>query len=447
MDIEAIVDQGLGNSSYVLDLGDGQGLVIDPERDPGPYLRSAERRRLRLGWVVETHLHADFVSGGRQLAAEGARLLAPAESQLGFSHQGLRDGDRIDLGGLTLQVIATPGHTPEHLAYLVLDDRTPLALFSGGTLIAGGIARTDLVSPDLDEELARAAFRSIHQRLLTLPDDLPVYPTHGSGSFCSVSPTGDRVTTIGRERESNPLLQIDDEERFVTTLLSGLGSFPAYFLRLRQVNRAGPKVYEDFPPPLPGLAPDRVADLVASGAEVVDLRPIELFAQGHLPGSISIELRAAFGTWLGWVVDPGRTLVFVADSRQDLEEAVRQALNVGYEDLAGRLAGGVDAWAASGRSLETIPLVASDEVAGVAPVVDIRQEREWESGHVPGAIHVELGTVPDRVGEVPSGAVVHCGAGQRAMTAASLMRRGGASDVSVTRANAAELIRAAGRAR
>ena len=190
MKVIPIVDEGLGNSAYLIDLGDGQGMVIDPERDPTPYLVTAERLGLRVRWVVETHLHADFVSGGREIAAQGARLLAPAESGLMFDHKGVSDGDEVDLGGLMLRVISTPGHTPEHCAYLLMDGAEPLALFTGGTLIVGGAARTDLISPDLTEELARAAYRSITERLLVLPDALPVYPTHGSGSFCSASPRG-----------------------------------------------------------------------------------------------------------------------------------------------------------------------------------------------------------------------------------------------------------------
>ncbi len=224
MDIVPIIDTGLGNSSYLVDLGDGSALVVDPERDPTPYLEAAEQRNLRLRFAVETHLHADFVSGSRELMAAGAALLAPAGSDLSFDYRRLDDGDDIDLGGLTLRAIATPGHTPEHLAYLLLDNPVPVGLCSGGTLITGGVARTDLLSPHLTEPLARAAFRSIRDRLLVLPDDLPVYPTHGAGSFCSTTPTGERTTTIGRERRSNPLLQVETEEEFVATLLGGLGS-------------------------------------------------------------------------------------------------------------------------------------------------------------------------------------------------------------------------------
>ena len=441
MQIEPIVDYGLGNSSYVLDLDDGQGLVIDPERDPGPYLRVAEGRGLRLRWVAETHLHADFVSGGRELAAQGAALLAPRQSELQFDHRPLQDGDQVDLGGLALEVIATPGHTPEHVAYLLTDDGTPLALFSGGTLMAGGIARTDLVSPDLTEELARAAFRSIHQRLLALPDELPVFPTHGAGSFCSVAPTGERTTTIGQERVSNPLLQIADEDEFVAALLGNLGTFPDYFLRLRDVNQAGPTVYGSPQPELTPLSPDQVSARIDDGAEVIDVRPAPRFGTGHIPGSLSIELRSSFGTWLGWVVDPDRPLVFVADDDQELTKAVHHALNVGYEELAGYLEGGVDAWAASGRELAHIDLLEAGEIDAETPLIDVRQESEWDTEAVPGAVNLEVGSILDLIDEVPAGAVTHCGSGQRAMTAASILRRAGQRDLAVTAASPAELTR------
>jgi len=340
MEIQAIIDTGLGNSSYVLDLGDGGALVVDPERNPAPYLEVIERRGLRLRFTIETHLHADFVSGSRQLVAKGATLLAPAGSDLAFAHRRLDDGDVVDLGGLTLEVVATPGHTPEHLAYLLCDGPTRLALFSGGTLMAGGVARTDLLAPELTEPLARAAYRSIRERLLVLPDDLPVFPTHGPGSFCSAGATAERTTTIGRERSTNPLLQAPDEDAFVARLLAGLGSYPPYFTRMRDVNRAGPELYAATPP-FPELSVADVVALLTRGAQVVDARPIARFAAGHLPGSWSIELRDQFGTWLGWLVEPDRPVVVVADDDQDLDGLLWHFLNVGLPLPAGRLPGGL----------------------------------------------------------------------------------------------------------
>jgi len=439
MDIVPIVDTGLGNSSYVVDLGDGSALIVDPERDPGPYLRAARERDLRPRFTIETHLHADFVSGSRELMAGGATLLAPAGSDLSFDYQRLDDGDEIDLGGLTLRAIATPGHTPEHLAYLLLDGTEPLALFSGGTLMAGGVARTDLLSPELTEPLARSAYRSIRDRLLTLPDDLRVYPTHGAGSFCSAGPTGERTTTIGRERRSNPLLQADSEDEFVATLLGGLGSYPTYFGRMRDLNRAGPAVYGVEPPAIAALSPQEVASLQEGGALVVDARPIDRFASGHVPWSLSIELRDQFGTWMGWLADPGQPIVIVADDDQDLVDLEWQMLNVGFEPPRGRLAGGMETWRAAALPVAETVLVPPEGVTADQPILDVRQRSEWENGHVTDAIHVELGDVSSMASDLPGGVQVHCGHGQRAMTAASILEREGVGPVTVTTGGPADV--------
>ena len=206
--IHPVVDEGLGNSAYVVELGDGRALVVDPARDPTPYLKLARWRRLRLAYAAETHLHADFLTGSRELAAAtGAEILAPRASRLDFAHRGLGDGEEVELGGLSLRTLATPGHAPEHVSYLLLDAGRPLALFSGGALLVGGVARTDLAGPEQSEPLARAAYRSLHRRLLPLPDDLGVHPTHGAGSFCSAPGEADRSTTIGAERRLNPFLE------------------------------------------------------------------------------------------------------------------------------------------------------------------------------------------------------------------------------------------------
>ncbi len=429
-EIVTLRDEGLGNSSYLVDLGDGRGLVLDPSRDPGPYLAAAARRGVRLAYIVETHLHADFLSGSRELAAMGATVVAPAAARLQFPHRRLGDGDQLALGGLSLRALATPGHTPEHLAWLLVDGARPLALFSGGSLLVGAVARTDLISPDRTEELARALWRSLHERILTLPDDLPVYPTHGAGSFCSAPTGAEPNTTIGREKATNPLLAAADEDAFVKLLVGGLGSYPRYFLRLRETNRHGPRVYGATPPPLERLTPGAVRRLVAEGAELVDARPIAAFAAGHISGALSIPLRSAFATWLGWLVPDDRPLVVVVDADQDRGDLVRQALKVGYERLAGELAGGMAAWQAAGLPMSRIPLVAPDAVQG-GRVLDVRRDAEFAAGHLPGAAHVELGALTDRVA-LPGGPLaVVCGHGERAMTAASVLERLGRADVSV----------------
>jgi hydroxyacylglutathione hydrolase len=432
MDIVPLVDEGLGNSAYVVDLGDGGAFVVDPERDPRPYLGELDRRGLTPRFVVETHLHADFVSGGRELVRAGAQLLAPAGSELAFGHRPLHDGDELDLGGLRLEVIATPGHTPEHLAYLLRDGGRPVGLFSGGTLMTGGVARPDLLSAEQTEPLARAAYRSISERLLTLPDELAVYPTHGGGSFCSVAGGGERITTIGNERASNPLVVGDpDEDSFVARLLGGLGTYPPYFLELRDVNRAGPALHGPTSSPLPQLDLEAFDAAVAEGAEVVDVRQIGPFAAGHVPGSLSNPWRGQFATWLGWLVARTRPVVFVADDTVDRDDLVWAALTVGFEHLVGELAGGVDAWQDAGRTLVTTPLVGATELDG-RQVLDIRQETEFTAGHVPGALHVELGALAASTEGLPEASMlVHCGHGERAMTAASLLQRAGHDDVAV----------------
>jgi glyoxylase-like metal-dependent hydrolase (beta-lactamase superfamily II)/rhodanese-related sulfurtransferase len=436
------VDEGLGNSAYLVELGDGRALVVDPARHPGDYLREAERRGLAVAFTAETHLHADFVSGARELDALGAAVLAPAAAGHAFPVRGLADGDEVDLGGLTLRALATPGHTPEHLAYLLLDGTTPVALFSGGSLLVGAVARTDLIHPDRTEDLARALWRSLHERILVLPDELPVYPTHGAGSFCSAPAGAERTTTVGREKRSNPLLAAPDEDAFVKQLLGGLGSYPPYFLRLREVNEAGPVRHGPADPVLPLLRPADVDRLRASrDTWVVDLRPVADLGRGHVPGSLSIPLRPQFGTWLGWVVPEGAALAFVADAGQDRADLVRQARNVGYEEILGELDGGVGAWQAAGYDVEATPVVPVEQAGGT--VVDVRQRSEYEAGHLPGAWHVELGSI--ETAGVPAGPVtVMCGHGERAATAASILARRGRHDVAVAIGGPGEWSRAHG---
>jgi glyoxylase-like metal-dependent hydrolase (beta-lactamase superfamily II)/rhodanese-related sulfurtransferase len=444
--IWTLADAGLGNSSYVAEVADGLALVVDPGRDPRPYLDLTAAHGLRAGLAAETHVHADFVSGGRELAGLGARLLAPAGSGLAFGHEELRDGQELDLGGLTMRAVATPGHTPEHLSYLLLDGTEPVAVFTGGALIPGGVARTDLAGPA--EPAARAAYRSARV-LLALPGALAVYPTHGPGSFCSAGPAGERTTTIGRERAANPLLTGADEDAFAAALLAGLGSYPAYFGWMPAVNRLGAPRHGPARPVLAGLTPAHVAGLAAAGATIVDARPIEAFAAAHVPGSISNALRPAFPTWLGWLADPRRPLVTVLDAGQDRGELVEACLKVGFDNLAGELDGGIAAWQAAGLATASIPLTDASEAAALdgPQVLDVRQDREWAAGHMPGAAHRELGALTGPAGTdgLADGPVtVMCEHGERAMTGASLLAGAGASGVSVLRGGPGDWAKVAG---
>jgi glyoxylase-like metal-dependent hydrolase (beta-lactamase superfamily II)/rhodanese-related sulfurtransferase len=424
--IVPVVDEGLGNSSYLVDLGDGRALAVDPCLDLRALRAEAGRRELTVVFAADTHLHADFLSGAVRLAADDrARLLASAAGQREFDHQGVVDGDEVDLGGLTLRALATPGHTGEHLSFELLDGRRPLGVFTGGSLIVGGAARTDLAGADQTEQLSRLQYRSL-QRLITLPDATTVLPTHGAGSFCSAPQGGERVSTIGREKADNPLLQTSSEDAFVEQLLAGLGSFPPYFQHLPEVNRRGPAVVSDLR--VPTLAADSFVDAVAAGAVVIDVRPVRAFAAGHMPGAVSIPLRAQFASWLGWLLDPVTPYVVVRDRDQDLLELAWQALKIGFSLPVGELAGGMTAW---DSQTATTPLLRADQI-GNGRVLDVRQDSEFHSGHVPGAEHIELGELPVRADDIDAGpVVVMCGHGERAMTAASLLQRAGHRDVRV----------------
>jgi glyoxylase-like metal-dependent hydrolase (beta-lactamase superfamily II)/rhodanese-related sulfurtransferase len=440
-----LVDEGLGNSAYLLDLGDGRALAVDPSLDLRATRRAAHARGLRIGYAAETHLHADFLSGARQLAADHqTRILASAAGGRQFPHRGLADGDEVDLGGLTLRALATPGHTPEHLSYLILDGPAEVGVFTGGSLIVGAAARTDLTGSGRTEELARAQFRSL-RRLATLPDATAVWPTHGAGSFCSAPPGAARTSTIADEKAANTLLAAPDEDTFVRELTAGLGSYPAYFDQLADVNRCGPDLIRT-PPRLPNLDAGHVRRLLADGANLVDVRPVRDYAAGHIPGSVSNHLRPQFATWLGWLLPPDVPIVIVRNPDQDPADILWPALNIGYANLIGELAGGIAGWVWAGGQLRSTAVTSPADV-DTRIVIDVRQASEQATGHLPSAHLIELGSFVGRTGDLPAGpATLMCGHGERAATAASLLERAGRTDLSILDGGAADWSAATGRA-
>ena len=412
------VDEGLGHSSYVIDLGHGTAAVVDPPRFPSAHDALVERLHLRLAWTLDTHSHADYVTGSPALAERtGATFIAPAASHLESPHRPVTDSEHVALAeGVELIAVATPGHTPDHHAYVLVEDGSPVALFSGGSLMVGAVGRTDLCGPELAVPLAHKMFGAL-RRFDQLPDDLPVYPTHGAGSFCSAPGASQRASTLGHERDTNSLFSITDEDLFVEQLVAGFGTFPTYFARLPELNRRGPTRYDSVPR-LAALEPDDVERHLAAGGVVIDARPVAAFSAGHIPRSLSNTLRPVFASWLGWLIEANRALVFVLDPDQDRADLVRQCLDVGHEHLVGELAGGIDAWTGSGRPVCAIPLVGPDGMIG--QVIDVRQANEYASGHISGALNIELGAVEDA--QLTAGPVsVMCGHGERAMTAASIL--------------------------
>ncbi|MGH2829423.1 MAG: rhodanese-like domain-containing protein [Actinomycetota bacterium] len=418
-----IADEALGNTSYVVDAGDGVAISVDPRRDAEDHLRIASERGLTIAAVLETHLHADFVSGAPEVAAAaGATIVAAAEAQLDVAHTPVRDGERLRFGRVAVEVSSTPGHTPEHISY-ALSGGSDAALFSGGSLIVGGAARTDLTGAQRTQELARAQYASL-RRLATLPDTTALYPTHGAGSFCSTGPAKSSASTIGTERRSNRLFSIEDEDGFVRELLAGFGSFPRYFASLRQVNRAGAAPLASLPP-VPELDAADAHRLVHAGAWLMDGRPAKEWARAHAEGSVSNELRPAFASWLGWVVPFGQPVVFMLE-QGEIEEAARLARRIGYDRIQGWLR--FASWRDAGLPVSSVEMLPPDEVAersknGVT-LVDVRQASELESGRLPGAVHVDAGDII--AGTTPDGPVItYCEHGQRSSTAASLLERRG----------------------
>jgi glyoxylase-like metal-dependent hydrolase (beta-lactamase superfamily II)/rhodanese-related sulfurtransferase len=437
MDVELVLTPGLGNASFLI--GDGrEAVVVDPPRDAWRVMAAAERRRWRITHVLETHVHNDYLSGALELrAAVASEILAPARGRYAFDHRAMDEGDTLDLESFRLTARATPGHTPEHLAWdVTTDDRTsPAAVATGGSLLVGSAGRTDLLGDDKTAELTSAQFRTLRM-LAQLPDDVAILPTHGAGSFCSVGPAdGARTTTIGRERTHNPLLAIDDEERFRAALLDGLGPYPSYYAEMAPINRAGPVVIGRLPEAA-RIGADAVRAAVAAGAHIVDGRERAEFAEGHIPGSLNIELSDSFASYVGWFVPFGSAVVLLL--REPLEMSLPKAMGhlfrIGYDRVIGVLEGGIAAWTEAGgdiaRYAVTTATAARDDVArGARPrLLDVRYPNEWrEDGSVADAIELSIGDLQDRLDTLPRDEpiTVMCKSGSRAAIAASMLDAAG----------------------
>jgi hydroxyacylglutathione hydrolase len=425
----------LGNTTFLVsDPDGGEAVAVDPLRDVAMYLDRAEQLDVHLTHALETHVHNDFVSGSRELRAEvGAVIGAAEDCGLEFPFEPLREGSEIAVGRWRLRTRRSPGHTPDHVSYLLVDsDGKPLALFSGGALMVGAIARTDLFGPHLATHLALEAFRTIHVRLRHLPDDVAVYPTHGGGSFCAATTSREPMTTMARERRANPYLTTTDLMPFIARALHQ-GPYPAYYKNMASLNRRGANLLGRTLPGLRQLTADVTDYHLKLGAALVDVRPGREFDLGHVPGSFNVGLEGPFSAWVGWVVEPGRRIVLAGGSPEQHREAHRQLLRIGYDGVVGELDGGMDAWTASGRDLTTFETA---EVADLASwilsaepmtVVDARNEDEWVHGHVPGAVRMPVPDISHHAHELPREApvAVHCGVGYRAAIAASLLEQAG----------------------
>ena len=425
MNLLPFVHEGLGNSSYLVGIGDGKALLIDPDRTVGRYLDAAAGRDWTITHVFETHLHADFVSGALEVrAATGADVFVPESADARFPHRPVQAGDAVQAGNGTVTSLASPGHTPEHMSYVFRADGMPPTLFSGGSLLVGGAARTDLIAPEATDALTRAQFRTITSAFNELPDETLLMPTHGGGSFCSTGGGRERTSTLGYERKANPLLSFESEDEFAAWFPATFPAAPSYFCRLRPINQAGPRLRSTIPPP-PVLAPDEF-DRRRSEAVVIDARPQAEFMAGHIPGALSNTFRDAFATWLGWLVPEDASLLLVTGD-EPVDRVVDECLLVGYERFAGVLAGEMKAWLKAGREVSRADLVGADAtrklLADGALALDVREPDEFAQGHIPGALHIPLGQLEARLDTIPRGRplVTYCGHGERSATALSLL--------------------------
>jgi glyoxylase-like metal-dependent hydrolase (beta-lactamase superfamily II)/rhodanese-related sulfurtransferase len=434
--VEVFVTAGLGDNSYLVS-SQGEAAVVDPQRDAWRFLRAAEAGGARIRAVLETHVHNDYVSGAHELrAATGAELVVPAQGRYQFPHRPAADGHEVRIGGLRLVALATPGHTPEHLAWLLYrgDAATPSAVLTGGSLLVGSAGRTDLLGPELTGELTQAQFATI-RKLAALPDEVEVLPTHGAGSFCvAAMPATRRTTTIALERRENPLFRAADLASFDEELRGELLAHPAYYRHMAPINRAGAEVLGGLPQ-VPAVGPEQVAARSRAGAVVVDGRDRDDFAAAHIPGSVNIELNAGFASYVGWVLafDDPLLLVLPDQGGRGLQEAVTQLVRIGWRRVEGWLAGGIDAWRSSGGELRSYPSGGVEELCDAvlagraARVLDVRQELEWQWGGIPGSEQVFVADLPARLGRLPRDEVhwVVCSNGHRASIAASLLDRAG----------------------
>ena len=426
----------LGDSSYIV-VSAAAAAIVDPQRDTARYEAALDRLGVQLVAVLETHMHNDYLSGGPDLArTRSVTYVVPEGSGYEGPHRAASKRDEIAVGRIRLRPLFTPGHTPHHLSYAIVAGSSVMGVLSGGSLLVGAVGRTDLISPEQTETLACQQYRSA-QKIGRLPDPVVIGPTHGGGSFCTSAPASDETwTTVGREKRRNPALLAADEASFVRQQVEGLSPYPAYYAAMGPINRSGSR-------PWPGrrlepLSAARVHELMAAASVVVDTRPRQEFAARHIPGSTNIELGGPFSAYLGWIFPPRSQFVLLSTSAEEAEEAARQAARIGIDTIAGWLSGGVAAWAEAGlalisyRSIDMQQLQRELKLGDDRKLLDVRQDAEWSSGHLPGAVHLPIQLVPARAAELAAGGgsvYVHCASGYRAAIAASQLQAAGADVV------------------
>lgn len=446
--LQRFEDRGLSHYSYAIGCPKARRLaVIDPRRDIGVYLDFATERGMSIAYVLETHIHADYASGALQLAEEaGAELCLSSYDEgetyeVSFPHTELSDGDAVDVGIVRLEVLHTPGHTPEHISFLAYDEsrsrEIPVMLFSGDFLFVGSVGRPDLLGEEVKQRLAEQLYWSIQDKIDGLPDGVEVHPAHGAGSLCGAGMGTYPSSTLGFERDTNPYLTLGlSREEFCRRLLSSLPPQPTYYRRMKQLNSEGPPPLEYLPGqtalPLHGFA-----ELMNQGYRILDVRSPADFAAGHIPGSVSIGMGNDLSTWAGWLLSPDEALILVTEKEGDAEAAARALVRVGLDRIDGHLKGGVRSWSEAGNPIETTAQITAKDLhealqkAEGPAVIDVRTAKEWQGGHIEGALHLPLGELPQRLEQLPEGPLaVTCATGYRSTIACSLLQADERDDVS-----------------
>ncbi len=428
----------LSHASYMIG-SDGEAVVVDPQRDVEIYIGAARKRGLAIRHIVETHLHADFVSGHMELAERtGATIYVGSKAEAKYPHVKLRQGSEIKIGSVRLHTLETPGHTPESVCFVVIDlekSEKPWAVLTGDTLFIGDVGRPDLSKDHTPTQLAGHLFDSLHEQLMKLPDETLVYPAHGAGSLCGKNMRAEKSSTIGTERLTNYALQIKDREEFVRQLTSNLPARPDYFSQDAEINRSGAVSLAKLPE-LKSVEAGELKSLIEQGVIALDVRPNDLFCEAHVPGSVNIALGGQFASWAATILGLAAQPVLVADSAEQCSEARLRLARVGIENPSGYLANGIAGWKDAGFTLEQIPQLSVSELRermqreGVQ-ALDVRREPEWHAGHIDGAQWWPLDNFRAAPPELNANRLtaVHCKGGYRSVIACSLLRRAGLKNV------------------
>jgi hydroxyacylglutathione hydrolase len=433
----------LAHASYLIG-SEGVAAVIDPQRDVDQYLEEAAAQQLRIAYVIETHLHADFVSGHQELAQRtGAQIVFGAQAKATFPHLPVKDGDQISLGKVKLQVLETPGHTPESICLLVTDTEIspgPQKVLTGDTLFIGDVGRPDLAGGKgySAQTMAGLMYDSLHLKLLPLADDVEVWPAHGAGSMCGRNMSQETSSTIGAQRKFNYALRSMSKDEFVSMMTTDLAEAPDYFSRDAEINRTGAAPLHSLPQPT-ALQPQDVHELAANGHIILDIRSSTEFGAGHVPGSLNIGLGGQFAIWAGSLIHQTEPIVIVAESEENVAEAVTRLARVGIENVKGYLSGGLLAWAQAGFAVDSVPQITVDELNELLQsrteiqIVDVRRSPEYQSGHVPSALSAPLAklreTAPALALNPAKMTAVICAGGYRSSAAASILQQLGFAEL------------------